>query len=48
MSLEFRREVLQSLNLGMFGIKMILIAMRLEGITMRKSIERKEDKGLLP
>lgn len=47
-SLEFKREVWQSLNLGIFGIKMMLIALRLEYTTMRKSRERKEDKGRLP
>lgn len=37
----------KSLNLGIFSIKMILIAMRLKQISIRISIEGEEDKGLL-
>lgn len=41
MSLEFKRVVWQNLNLGILGIKMVL--MKVEEIT-RMSIENEEDK----
>lgn len=47
MSLEFKRDVLQSLNLGVFDTKMVLIAIKVEEITMRMSTEREKDKGPL-
>lgn len=37
----------KSLNLQIFGIKMVFLVMRLEEITMRMSAERDEDKGFL-
>ena len=36
----------KSLNLHIFGIKMVFMVMRLEEIIMRMSVERDEDKGL--
>lgn len=41
------RCLAKSLNLGIFGTKMVFIAMKGEEITIRLSIEREEDKGPL-